>query len=91
MKPYDMVSSFQGASTLFQGQQNKHREYREERTHRREITEGDHRTNHRREITEGTRDADQRRSKDKSKGTRTAPRHNIRGSEYSVKRDCSDD
>jgi hypothetical protein len=32
MKPYDMVSSFQGANTLFQGQQinrQKHRDRRE--------------------------------------------------------------
>jgi hypothetical protein len=54
--------------------------------HRREITE----ENHRREIKGATRDADQRRSKDQSRGTSTAPRH-IRGSEYIVKRDCSDE
>jgi ribosomal protein L44E len=33
------------------------------------------------------RGADQRRSKDKNRGTRTAPRHNVRGSEYIVKRE----
>jgi hypothetical protein len=34
---------------------------------------------------------DSRRSKDKSRGTRTSPRHNVRGSKYIIKRDCSDD
>jgi hypothetical protein len=86
MKPYDKVSSFRGASTLLQGQQINGQTHREERN-RREITEGDHR----REIKGATRDADQRRSKNQSRGTRTAPRHNVRGSEYIVKRDCSDE
>jgi hypothetical protein len=36
-------------------------------------------------------DADQGRSKQQiQRGTRTAPRHNVRGSEYIVNRDCSD-
>jgi hypothetical protein len=91
MKPYYMVFSFRGPNTLFQGQQRikRGREKTEERTQieessPKEITE---------QITEErtTRDADQRGSKDQSRGTRTAPRHNVRGSEYIVKRDCSDD
>jgi hypothetical protein len=65
---------------------NKERTQKRE-TDRREITEGDHR----REIKGATRDTDQRKSKDQSRGTRTAPRHNVRGSEYIVKRDCNDD
>jgi hypothetical protein len=79
MKPYDMVSSFRGANTLLQGQQNKNRA-----DHRRQINrqineqiQGETNTDQRR--------PDQRRSKDKSRGTRTAPRHNVRGSEYIVK------
>jgi hypothetical protein len=84
MKPYGMASSFWGANTLFQGQQNKGRADRREteikREHRRDITEGGHRTDHRREIKGATRDADQRRPKDKSRGTRTALRWNTRGS-----------
>jgi hypothetical protein len=85
MKPWDMVSSFRGANTLFQEQQNKDRTQREERTdkeetHRRQITEGGHRTDYRREIKGATRDGEQRRSKDQSRGTRTALRHNVRGS-----------
>jgi hypothetical protein len=85
MKPWDKVSSFRGANTLFQGQQNKDTQRRRQITEERstkEITE---------EIKGATRDADQRRSKDKSRRTRTAPRHNVRGSEYIANRDCSDD
>jgi hypothetical protein len=78
MKPYDKVSSLRGTYTLLQGQQNKNR---------REITE----QITRREIKGATRDADPRRSKDQSRGIRTTPRLNVRGSEYIVKRDCSDD
>jgi hypothetical protein len=48
---------------------------------RREITEGAHR----REIKRATRNADQRISRDQSRGTRTVPRHNVRGSEHIVK------
>jgi hypothetical protein len=61
MKPYDMMSSFRGANTLFQGQQNKGRTDQErtqkrdtQERHRREIIEGDHKTDHRREIKGAT-------------------------------------
>jgi hypothetical protein len=77
MKPWDKVSSFRGANTLLQEQQINGE------TGRRETTEGDPRTDQRR--------LDHRRSKDQSRGTRTAPRYNVRGSEYIVKRDCNDD
>jgi hypothetical protein len=44
------------------------------------------------EIKGVTRDADQKRSKQQiQRGIRSAPRHNVRGSEYIVNRDCSDD
>jgi hypothetical protein len=83
IKPYDKVSSFRGANILLQGQQINGQTHREKkRTHRGEITEGDHR----REIKEATRDADQRRSMDQSRETRTAPRYNVRGSEHIVKK-----
>jgi hypothetical protein len=86
MKPWDKVSSFRGANTLFQGQQINGQTQKEER-HRREITE-----DHRREIKGAIRDADQGRSKQQiQRETRTAPRHNVRGPEYIVNRDCNDD
>jgi hypothetical protein len=54
-----------------------------ENTPRRETEE-----RNRREI----KDADQGRSKKQvQRRTMTAPRHDVRGSEYIVKRDCSDD
>jgi hypothetical protein len=38
------------------------------------------------------KDADQGRSKQQiRRGTRADPRHNVRGSEHIVKRDCNDD
>jgi hypothetical protein len=77
MKPWGKVSPFPGANTLFEGQQmnGRHRREIKERIKRREI-----------------KDADQGRSKQQiQRGTRTAPRHNVRGSEYIVNRDCSDD
>jgi hypothetical protein len=47
---------------------------------------------HRREIKGAIRDADEGRSKQQiQRETRTAPRYNVRGSEYIVNRDCSDD
>jgi hypothetical protein len=73
MKPWDKMSSFRGANTLFQGQQNKGRSDREERSQKR-----DQRSDHR---------PDPRRSKDKGRRTRTAPRHNVRGADYIVKKD----
>jgi hypothetical protein len=42
------------------------------------------------QIQRGT-NTDHRRSKDKSKGTWTAPKRDVRESEYIVKRYCSDD
>jgi hypothetical protein len=46
----------------------------------------------RREIKGATRDADQGRSKQQiQRETKTTPRHNVRGSEYIVNRDCNDD
>jgi hypothetical protein len=85
MKTRAMVSSFRGANTLFQGQQiNGQIEERhtEKRDHGRTSQKRDQRNDQR---------PDPRRSKDKSRRTRTAPRHNVRGSEYIVKRYCSDD
>jgi hypothetical protein len=58
MKPYDMVSSFRGANTLFKGQQNEGRS-EIKRTLRRQKRK-QQKTDHRREIKGATRDADQR-------------------------------
>jgi hypothetical protein len=78
MKPYDKVSSFRGANAIFQGQQRIKTQRRENTEVKREQRE--HKADHSREIKGATRDADQRRSKDQSRGTRTAPRHKVRGS-----------
>jgi hypothetical protein len=58
MKPYDMVSSFRGANTLLQGQQNKGRRDRREKTEKRD---------HRRR----TEKADQQGDKSRSQKTRS--------------------
>jgi hypothetical protein len=50
MKPWDMVSSFRGANTLFQGQQNKSKTDRRENTEKRETEERTQKTDHRRQI-----------------------------------------
>jgi hypothetical protein len=82
MKPWDMVSSLRGANTIFSGAADKRTD-----TEKRETEE-----RNRREIRGATRDAGQGRSKQQiQRGTRTAPRRNVRGSEYIVNRDCSDD
>jgi hypothetical protein len=63
-------------------------EIERDREERREDTHTKREERHRREI----KDADQGRSKQQiQKGTRTAPRHNVRESAYIVNRDCSDD
>jgi hypothetical protein len=61
MKPYDKVSSFRGANTLHQGQQNKNRgRYRDRKT-----------TDHRRQINRQIRAADPRRDHHRSEKTRS--------------------
>jgi hypothetical protein len=66
MKPWGKVSSFPGANTVFEGQQTERR-HRDKETHIEE--------RHRRDI----KDADQGRSKQQiQRGTRAAPRRNVR-------------
>jgi hypothetical protein len=79
------VSSIPGSNTLFEGQQINGQTHREETP----IEEREKRRHtHRKEI----KDADQGRSKQQNqRRTRTAPRHNVRGTEFIVNRDCSDD
>jgi hypothetical protein len=83
------ISFIRGANTLFEGQQiNGYREKRREDTHR-EKRDTEERNGI--EIKGTTRDADLGRSKQQiQRGTRTAQRLNVRGSEHIVKRDCSD-
>jgi hypothetical protein len=56
MKPYDKVSSFRGANTLFQGHQINRQTYRVKR-HRREKQK----TDHRKQINRQIKAADPRR------------------------------
>jgi hypothetical protein len=72
------VSSFPGANTLFEGQHIEERTDREMRKEEKTHTEKrDTEGRNRREIE----DEDQGRSKQQiRRGTRTAPRHNVRGS-----------
>jgi hypothetical protein len=85
MKPWGEVSSFRGASTLFEGQQINGHTQREER-HREETQR---RETQKRETEE--RSKTQIKKQQIQRGTRTGPRRNVRGSECIVERDCNDD
>jgi hypothetical protein len=90
MKPCKKVFSYQSGEDLFNRVDFDKRQINEE-----QITEGRSTGRQKQQIQGETntnqRIPDQRRSKDQSRGTRTAPRRNVRGSEHIVKRDCSDD
>jgi hypothetical protein len=70
--PYFRGSRIKAGKIKREHREKREDKHKEERTEKREHTE---KTDHRREIKGATRDADQRRSKDKSRGTRTAPRY----------------
>jgi hypothetical protein len=76
MKPYDKVSSFRGANTLLQGQQNKNRTQKADQQA---------------DKSSISKEGPTQIREDQSRGTRTAPRRNVRGSEHIVKRNSSDD
>jgi hypothetical protein len=78
MKSYDKVTSLRGANTLLQGQQingqsTQKADQQADKSSRPKETNTDQRR------------PDPRRSKDQSRRTRTALRHNVRGSEHIVK------
>jgi hypothetical protein len=56
-----------------------------EEKQRRDTQKREQRTQITEQIKGATRDADQGRSDDQSRGTRTAPKHNVRRSKYIVK------
>jgi hypothetical protein len=86
------VSSIPGANTIFQGQQNKGRSNREiKRGHREEQGREDTHTEKRDTEERSKTQIKEEPNKQIQRGTRTAPRHNVRGSEYIVNRHCSDD